>query len=240
MKRRMMKQRKEMIMASLAPSLMCMDLGKMKEQFEVMDRYVSLYHMDIMDGHFCKNMALTPGILRACREYTDTDIDVHLMTTNPSDWIEMCAKAGATYISPHAETINTDAFRTMNLIESLGCRTGVVLNPATPLSYVEPYIDRVDLLTIMTVDIGFAGQSFINAMYSKIEAACELREKKGYHYQIQIDGHCFRENYRRIVDAGADILVVGNAGLFSLDQDIEGCCRRMESEFSLAMMDKVG
>ena len=217
---------------------MCMDLGKMKEQFEVMDRHVDLYHVDIMDGHFCKNMALTPGILKNCREYTDTPIDVHLMTTNPADWIEMCAKAGATYISPHAETINTDAFRTMNLIRSLGCKTGVVLNPATPLSFVESYLDRVDLLTIMTVDIGFAGQEFIDEMYPKIREACALREKKGYHYQIQIDGHCYRENYRQIVEAGADILIVGNAGLFGLHSDLETACREMKSQFERAMLNK--
>ena len=152
-------------MVTFAPSLMCMDLGKIKEQFAVMDQYMKLYHVDIMDGHFCTNMALTPGILKSFREHTNTDIDVHLMTTNPSDWIEMCAAAGATYISPHAETINTDAFRTMQMIQKLGCKCGVVLNPATPLSYVESYLEYIDMLTIMTVDIGFAGQKFIDQMY---------------------------------------------------------------------------
>lgn len=106
-------------MVTFAPSLMCMDFGKMKEEFAVMDQYVNLYHVDIMDGHFCKNMALTPGILKSCRGLTETEMDVHLMTTEPSDWIEMCAKAGATYISPHAETINTNAFRTMHMIRDL-------------------------------------------------------------------------------------------------------------------------
>jgi D-allulose-6-phosphate 3-epimerase len=215
---------------------MCMDFGKMKEQFEIMDRHVDLYHVDIMDGHFCRNMALTPGIMKCCRDYTKKDMDVHLMTTNPSDWIEMCAQAGATYISPHAETINTDAFRTMNRIRDLGCKCGVVLNPATPLSYVEPYLDYIDLLTIMTVDIGFAGQNFIGQMYRKIEEAKALREEKGYHYLIQIDGHCNRENYRKIMEAGADIMIVGNAGLFGLDRDLETACRKMENEFEKCMM----
>ena len=183
-------------MVTFAPSLMCMDFGKMKEQFAVMDQYVNLYHVDIMDGHFCKNMALTPGILKSCRGLTETEMDVHLMTTEPSDWIEMCAKAGATYISPHAETINTNAFRTMHMIRDLGCKCGVVLNPATPLSYVESYLEYIDMLTIMTVDIGFAGQKFIDQMYAKIRQAKALREEMGYHYKIQIDGHCNKENYR--------------------------------------------
>lgn len=223
-------------MTSFAPSLMCMNLGKMKEQFEVMDRYVKLYHVDIMDGHFCKNMALTPGLIKNFRENTNTDMDVHLMTTNPSDWLEACAKAGATYISPHAETINTDAFRTMHEIERLGCKRGVVLNPATPLSYVEAYLEYIDILTIMTVDIGFAGQKFIDQMYAKIEAAYELCEKKGYHYKIQIDGHCNKENYRQLAEAGADILIVGNAGLFGLDKNLDTACRKMEQELKDSLL----
>lgn len=225
-------------MVTFAPSLMCMDLGKMKEQFTIMDRYVKLYHVDIMDGHFCKNMALTPGILKSFREMTDTDIDVHFMTTNPSDWIEMCAKAGATYISPHAETINTDAFRTMQLIQNLGCKCGVVLNPATPLSYVESYLEYIDMLTIMTVDIGFAGQKFIDQMYAKIAQAKELREKNGYHYKIQIDGHCNKENYKQLTEAGADVLIVGNAGLFGLDPDLDTACRKMELEYKESLLGK--
>lgn len=222
-------------MITFAPSLMCMDFGKMKEQFETMDKYIELYHVDIMDGHFCKNMALTPGILKSCRELTNKEMDVHLMTTNPSDWIEMCAKAGATYISPHAETINTDAFRTMHMIKDLGCKCGVVLNPATPLSYVESYLEYVDMLTIMTVDIGFAGQAFIDQMYEKIRQAKALREEKGYHYKIQIDGHCNKENYRQLVEAGADVLIVGNAGLFGLDKNLDTACQKMEKEFDTCM-----
>lgn len=222
-------------MITFAPSLMCMNFGKMKEQFEIMDKYIELYHVDIMDGHFCKNMALTPGVLKSCRELTNKEMDVHLMTTNPSDWIEMCAKAGATYISPHAETINTDAFRTMHMIKDLGCKCGVVLNPATPLSYVESYLEYVDMLTIMTVDIGFAGQEFIDQMYEKIRQAKALREEKGYHYKIQIDGHCNKENYRQLVEAGADVLIVGNAGLFGLDNNLDTACQKMEKEFDACM-----
>lgn len=225
-------------MATFAPSLMCMNLGKMKEQFQIMDQYIDLYHVDIMDGHFCRNMALTPGILKNFRENTDAELDVHLMTTNPSDWIEMCAEAGATYISPHAETINTDAFRTMQMIQKLGCKCGVVLNPATPLSYVESYLEYIDMLTIMTVDIGFAGQKFIDQMYEKIRLAKKLRDEKGYHYKIQIDGHCNKENYRQLVEAGADVLIVGNAGLFGLDKDLDKACHKMMTEYDTCMLDE--
>lgn len=143
-------------MATFAPSLMCMDYGKMKEQFEIMDKYVDIYHVDIMDGHFCKNMALTPAVLNGCTNLTDKEMDVHLMTTDPADWIEMSAK---------------------------------------------------------------------------IEEAKKLREEKGYHYKIQIDGHCNKENYKKLVEAGADILIVGNAGLFGLDEDLDTACQKMQAEY---------
>ena len=126
------------------------------------------------------------------------------------------------------------------MIQSLGCKCGVVLNPATPLSYVESYLEYIDMLTIMTVDIGFAGQKFIDQMYTKIRQAKQLREEKGYHYKIQIDGHCNKENYRQLVEAGADILIVGNAGLFGLDKNLDTACRKMGEEFKQCMLDKVG
>lgn len=94
------------------------------------------------------------------------------------------------------------------------------------------------MLTIMTVDIGFAGQKFIEQMYEKIRQAKELREKKGYHYKIQIDGHCNKENYRQLTEAGADVLVVGNAGLFGLDKDLDTACKKMEREYEQCMLEK--
>lgn len=215
-----------------SPSLMCMDISKMKEQFAVLDKYIDLYHVDIMDGHFCKNITLSPDLIAAFRKFSDKDFDVHLMTTDPCDWIEMVAKAGATIISPHAETINTDAFRVMNLIKSLGCKCGVVLNPATPLSYVEPYLHRIDLLTIMTVDVGFAGQPFIEEMLEKIKEAKRLREEKGYQYKIQIDGSCNKKTFKQLNEAGADIFVVGNSGLFNLDEDLDRAYHKMKIEFN--------
>ena len=180
-------------MVTFAPSLMCMDLGKMNEQFEVLDRHIDLYHVDIMDGHFCKNMALTPGILKAFRQHTGKEIDVHLMTTNPSDWIEMCAQAGATYISPHAETINTDAFRTMQLIDSLGCKRGVVLNPATPLNYVESYLESVRQKHFATKKVITIKSRLTDIVIKKItdnlqrqEQMCLLLEMRDYLAWIRI------------------------------------------------------
>ena len=181
-----------------APSLMCMDFMDMKRQLEIMNRHMQYYHVDIMDGHYCKNITLSPDMVAAYSKVAALPMDCHLMTTNPGDWIEVLAKAGAAYISPHAETINVDAYRTLNLIESLGCKKGVVLNPATPLSFVEPYLNRIDMLTLMTVDVGFAGQPFIEEVLGKIALAKKWREERGYHYEIQIDGSCNTNTYRRL------------------------------------------
>ena len=132
------------------PSLMCMDLLDIKNQTEILNERCDLYHVDIMDGHFVKNITLSPDFVKAFSTIAKKPIDCHLMVTDPDDYIEVLAENGAGYICPHAETINTDAFRIMNKIEALGCKKGVVLNPATPLSYIREYIDRIDKLTIMT------------------------------------------------------------------------------------------
>ena len=214
-----------------APSLMCMDFLKIEEQINILNNRIDMYHIDIMDGHFCKNITLSPDLVKVFAGITKKPMDCHLMTENPTDWIELLAKNGAGYISPHAETINSDAFRVMNLIESLGCKKGVVLNPATPLSYIEHYLGRIDMLTIMTVDVGFAGQPFIEEMIGKIEEAKRIREEKGYKYKIQIDGSCNKRTYRRLVQAGADVLIVGTSGLFNLDSDLNKACDIMFEEF---------
>ena len=217
-----------------SPSLMCMDFLKMKEQLEILNTRMDMYHVDIMDGHYCKNITLSPDLIKTFAKVATLPMDVHLMTTNPTDWIEIVAKAGATYISPHAETINTDAFRVMNLIRSLGCKTGVVLNPATPLSFVEPYLNRIDLLTIMSVDVGFAGQPFIEEMLDKIREAKRFREEKGYTYKIQIDGSCNKNTYKRLKEAGVEVFIVGSSGLFGLDQDLNKACDLMFKQFEEA------
>lgn len=217
-----------------APSLMCMDFLNIKEQMEVLNEEMVMYHADIMDGHYCKNITLSPDLLKTFASVAKLPIDVHLMTTDPGNWIESCAKAGVTYISPHAETINTDAFRMMNLIKSYGCKTGVVLNPSTPLSFVEHYLNRIDLLTIMTVDVGFAGQPFIEEMLDKIKEAVKLREENGYTYKIQIDGSCNKKTFKRLKEAGADIYVVGSSGLFNLDKDLSKACEKAYQDFEEA------
>lgn len=203
-----------------SPSLMCMDLTKFKEQVDILNERADYYHVDIMDGHFVKNITLSPFFVEQLNKISKLPIDVHLMTEFPGDYIDELAKVGATYISPHAETINKDAFRIINRIKSLGCKVGIVLNPSTPVDWLEYYIHLIDKITVMTVDPGFAGQPFIPEMIEKIKKLKTLKEKNGYSYLIEIDGSCNERTFNRLTAAGAEILIVGSSGLFNLDEDL--------------------
>lgn len=109
------------------------------------------------------------------------------------------------------------------------------MNPATPLSYIEHYLNRIDVITVMTVDVGFAGQKFIPEMLDKIRLAKELREKNGYHYRILIDGSCNKNTYEMLLEAGADDLIVGGSGLFSLNKDVKEACKICKAQFREAV-----
>lgn len=214
-----------------APSLMCMDLLNIKEQIGILNKYADLYHVDVMDGHYCENIAFSPDLLKAVKQVAQKPIDVHLMATDPMKWIEKIARAGADYISVHAETINTDAYRVLNQIGQLGCKKGVVLNPATPLEYVRHYLNRIDLLTIMTIDVGFAGQPFIEEMLEKIEEARRIKKEKGYHYKIQIDGSCNEKSFQKLYNAGTEVFILGYSGIFNLEDNLENGWKKMEYIF---------
>lgn len=217
---------------TFSASLMCMDFLHVKNELEVLNNFVDYYHIDIIDGHYSKNLSLSPDLMKAFRKVVNKPMDVHLATTNPEDWIEVCANAGATYISPQAETINHHAFRVLNMIKSVGCKIGIVLNPATPLSYIKSYLGRVELLTIMTVDPGFPGQPFIDEMIEKIKEAAMLREENGYSFKIQVDGAVNKNTFKKLKDAGADVYVLGSSGLFNLNEDINLACNKAYENFA--------
>ena len=201
-------------------SLMCVDYLNLKEQLLKLNEKADYYHIDIMDGHYCKNITLSPDFIRAIKPVTKLPIEVHLMVERPTDFIGMVAEAGADVISVHAETINTDTFRVLSQIKALGCQTGVVLNPATPLEEIKYYAGRLDFLTIMTVDVGYAGQSFITEMLDKIKQAAAWKEAFGYTYKIQVDGSCNEKTFSRLKAAGTELFILGSSGLFNLDEDV--------------------
>jgi D-allulose-6-phosphate 3-epimerase len=197
-----------------------MDLSQFKEQVTALNERADFYHVDIMDGHFVKNITLSPFFIEQLKKISTLPIDAHLMVEKPSEFVDMVIDAGADYISLHAETINGDAFRLINHIKDKGKKFGVVLNPATPIESIRHYIHHVDKLTIMTVDPGFAGQKFVTEMIDKIKEAKELKEKNQYKYLITIDGSCNEKTFKQLTDAGAEVLIIGTSGLFNLHEDV--------------------
>lgn len=220
-----------MAQPQIAPSLMCMDVSQVAHDVESMDRSFDLYHVDIMDGHFCPNMALTPQFANSLRKITSLPIDVHLMVEDPAMFVEMLELGPQDSISFQAETIERNAFRLSQRVHDKGNKFGVVLSPSTPLSAIEGYKERIDILTIMTVDTGFAGQRFIPEMLAKIEAAKKMRDEAGLSFQIQLDGQCNESTFRTLYDTGADILIVGSSGLFSLAEDIDDAIVSFKESF---------
>jgi len=211
----------------ISPSVMCMSLFDIKEQLSVVNRGADMLHMDIMDGHYVKNITLSPFFIEQIRPHTQLLLDVHMMVENPTDFIEAIAKAGADYICPHAETINRDAFRVLNQIRSFGKKVGIVLNPATPVEFIQHYIHLLDKITIMTVDPGYAGQPFIPEMLNKVSQLRDLKQQHGYKYLIEIDGSCNERTYQDLMGAGAEVLIVGTSGLFNLDKDLDKAWDKM-------------
>lgn len=214
-----------------SPSLMCMDLTNFREQIEVLNNRADMYHVDIMDGHYVKNITLSPFFIEQLKKISRLPIDAHLMVEHPADFVEETVKAGADYVSLHAETINRDVFRLINQIKSLGSKVGIVLNPATPIEAIHYYIHLIDKLTIMTVDPGFAGQKFISEMIGKIAVAKKLKAENNYKYLIEVDGSCNQRTFKVLEEVGTEVFIVGTSGLFDLHEDLSKAWDKMMGIF---------
>ncbi|WP_406734583.1 D-allulose 6-phosphate 3-epimerase [Vibrio scophthalmi] len=204
----------------IAPSLIYMNLAKLEEQIKFLDERVSFYHIDIMDGHFVPNLALSPFFVEHVSKFGKVKQDCHMMVTNPENYIEALAKAGAGMVSFHAETVNGKAYRIIDLIRANHMDVGVVLNPETRIQDVEMYLSRVDKVTLMTVDPGYDGQTFIAEVAEKIEQLKKFRKDNFMDFLIETDGACDKKTYKTLINAGADVLVIGKTGLFNNDINI--------------------
>lgn len=198
-------------MIKVAPSILSANFAKLGEEIMDVEQGGADYiHVDVMDGHFVPNITIGPLIVDAIRPVTTLPLDVHLMIENPDDYIDAFIKAGADIISVHVEACR-HLHRTIHHIIDGGKKAGVVINPATPVQMIEPIIEDVDLVLLMTVNPGFGGQAFIESVLPKIEQVATIVEKKGLDVEIEVDGGVNKETAKRCVDAGANVLVAGSA-----------------------------
>jgi ribulose-phosphate 3-epimerase len=196
----------------IAPSILSADFARLGEEIQDAERGgADWIHVDVMDGHFVPNITIGPLIVQAIRPQTHLPLDVHLMISDPDLYIPAFAKAGADYITVHAEAC-VHLHRTLRHIREQGAKPGVVLNPATPLAVLELVLSEVELVLLMTVNPGFGGQQFIPEMVPKIkQLKSMLLERNLAHVHIEVDGGINETTAPLVVAAGADVLVAGNA-----------------------------
>lgn len=216
----------------IAPSVGCCDLFHIEEQVRLINEKSDYLHMDIKDGVYVPSYGIGPDYLDYLNKhiYNLKPMDAHLMVKHPQQYLELFAKSGAEYITPHTDCIEGDAFVTINKIKELGCKAGVALSPSVPLNTIEYYLPLLDKVTIMIVDPGISGQPVNPQMFVKINRLAKMREELGLNFLIEADGSMNKDLYRPLYEAGADMVVLGPPALWNKDADFEKAWSIMEKE----------
>jgi len=195
----------------VAPSLLSADFGELaRDVRRVEEAGCDILHLDVMDGRFVPNISYGPVVIEAVRRVSSLPLDVHLMIEEPGRYVDAFAKAGADWVTVHVEAC-PDPGATLEAIRTAGMRPGITLRPGTPFAAVEPFLDSVHLVLVMTVEPGFGGQSYRADQEAKLRRAREIRAERDLDYVIEVDGGIGPGTARAAVEAGAEILVAGSA-----------------------------
>ena len=217
----------------IAPSILAANFARLGEEVDtVLEAGGDIIHFDVMDNHFVPNLTMGPMICKSLRDHgVVAPIDVHLMVTPVDEMIRMFADAGANYITFHPEA-SQHVDRSLQLIRDLGCKAGLVINPATGLDVAQWVMDKMDMLVLMSVNPGFGGQKFIPSTFDKLKQARAMIDNSNYDIRLEIDGGVGVSNIAEIAAAGADTFVAGSA-IFS-QPDYSDVIHRMKAELSKA------
>jgi ribulose-phosphate 3-epimerase len=218
----------------IAPSILSADFARLGEDVDaVIAAGADLIHFDVMDNHYVPNLTIGPMVCEALQRHgVAAPIDVHLMVKPVDRIISDFAAVGATYISFHPEA-SEHTYRSLQLIRDAGCKSGLVFNPATPLTWLEHVLHKVDMVLLMSVNPGFGGQAFIDTTLEKITRARALIDESGLDVRLEVDGGVKVDNIGRIAQAGADTFVAGSA-IFGSD-DYAATLAAMRNEISVAL-----
>ena len=216
-----------------APSLAnCNFLTMGKDIEELIEGGVTFFHIDIMDGHYVPNLCFPVKLISDIKnKYPDVIMEVHLMVTNPMDYINNLKNSGADYVSFHIDSTNFTR-RTITTIKEKGMKAGVVINPSQKIDLIEPYINMLDYVVLMTVEPGFAGQRFLDGSLERLEELNALKKKHNAKFLISIDGGVDYPNGKECVKLGAEIFVTNIYTVFNQPEGIVAACKRFEKEMS--------